>query len=654
MGAVKLELRLPCSIDGIAVDPQPDWSFDTLLLELGSIEKKLNACSMFPSPFNKTNLRELPSATNIAKSPRAFLMHVSEDEMEAIESDGDEAAHGRRLVAGRRFGCDELYISGSDDSEDEDELAVGTQLMDRMGLAEGAIIELTREHQLSVTEEIRNQILALETDMMNENEKFTSALARVEKYTEARREMDRKLDMQYQRRIAEALDNHLTAVQRDHEHRSQLEERRIRDDAAFEEAKRREKAIKEDKLRQEKIKTEAEARLQAEKKRAEEAKAAALEADRRAAKEATEKIAAETSGRADATVVPPKEAVGQQMGASFEILNDQSKGSGSDGLKKAPSAGSIHKGTESALALEARRLQIYKEIAIRNKALGLGSNKEYRSYRMQIARQIKTISGSKENVRSKADELIKIFLNSTCPQSISIAMFAELVVTHCVNSTKSLFAYGHVIALVTSQVPLALDLLLAELNRVCIYTVPKYINYSKSVFATEEAYNKAIGYREEDGRIESTDSYVARLESYMKLYGAIVQTEVEGIQNVHSLKEGWAWFARFLNTLPANLYTAAALQAFLEMTGFALYRRYKSQFKKLLKIIYSDFLNALKEREEDTKLSKVIYSIQTYIESNRFLEEPEGWRLKGSLLSHTFVPESDYQEQYYRQPNRFF
>jgi hypothetical protein len=57
---------------------------------------------------------------------------------------------------------------------------------------------------------------------------------------------------------AEALDNHLTAVQRDHEHKSQIEERRIRDDAVREEAQRREKALHEEKVRQEKIKAEAE------------------------------------------------------------------------------------------------------------------------------------------------------------------------------------------------------------------------------------------------------------------------------------------------------------------------------------------------------------------------------------------------------------
>lgn len=199
-----------------------------------------------------------------------------------------------------------------------------------------------------------------------------------------------------------------------------------------------------------------------------------------------------------------------------------------------------------------------------------------------------------------------------------------------------------------------MDLVLAKLNRVCIYTVPKYINYSKSAFDTNEAYHKAIGYKEEDGEIESEESYVSRIESYMKLYGALVQTQVESVQNRHGMGEGWAWLARFLNALPANLYTAVALQAFLEAAGFGLYRRYKSHFKKLLNVIYRDFVNALKQRG-DAKLNKVITSIQTYIESNRFLEEPEGRSLQGSLLSHTFVPESEYSKPSYHRPaNRFY
>ncbi|GMP82595.1 hypothetical protein CsSME_00036833 [Camellia sinensis var. sinensis] len=635
-GAVKLELRCPQSVGGVVIDPHPDWSFDSLLSELSSIEKRLNSSSPFPLPFTKTKFREVSSAKSVVKG--GFVMRV--DETENVEEDIQEEDHDRRLVAGRRFTCDEFYIS--DDSEDESPHETQYLLMEKVGLVEGALSELTYEHRLSITEEIRNQILALETDLLNENKKFTSSLAQVKKYTEARREMHRKLDMQYQRRIAEALDNHLTAIQRDHEHKSQIEERKIRDDAAIEEAKRREKALQEEKLWQEKVRAETEARLEAEKKRAEEAKAAALEA--------AEKVAAEDLARAAAAVVAPKEAT-----SGSGILNDQSNKSGSDGVKKVQQAGNIIKCAESALTLEEKRLQIYKEVAVKNEALGLGASSVYGSHVSKIQRLIKQVSGTKENIRNKVDQLTKIFFDSSCPQSISIAMFAEKIIDQCVNPNKALFAYAHVIVLVASQVPLAMDLVLAKLNRVCIYTVPKYINYSKSAFDTNEAYHKAIGYKEEDGEIESEESYVSRIESYMKLYGALVQTQVESVQNRHGMGEGWAWLARFLNALPANLYTAVALQAFLEAAGFGLYRRYKSHFKKLLNVIYRDFVNALKQRGGDAKLNKVITSIQTYIESNRFLEEPEGRSLQGSLLSHTFVPESEYSEPSYHRPaNRFY
>jgi nucleoporin GLE1 len=56
---------------------------------------------------------------------------------------------------------------------------------------------------------------------------------------------------------AEVLDSHLTAVQRDRELRSQIEERKIRNDAAYEEAKRK-AAMQEEKQQQEKAKAEAE------------------------------------------------------------------------------------------------------------------------------------------------------------------------------------------------------------------------------------------------------------------------------------------------------------------------------------------------------------------------------------------------------------
>lgn len=647
MGPFKLEIRCPQTVNGIGLEPEPDWSFDTLLSELNSLEMKLNVSSSVPLRFAKTKSREFCGEKGIKKSSNTFVMRISDEEFEDSEGETEEV-RDQRLVKATRFNCDEFYLSGSDDdSYNKPGLEVQTYLVNEEGPVESALFELTHAHQLGVMEEIRNKISALETYLMNESEKSSSARAKVQKYKEARREVERKFDVQYQRRIAEGLDNHLTAVQRDHELKSQIEERRIRSDAAQEEAKRREKALQEERIRHEKAKAEAEAKI-----KAEEANRVALEAERRAAKEAAEREAAEAS-KANTSEVSQTEALGGPQATNLGVLNAQSMGSEVDKLKKSHSAaGSMLRAAESALNLEKERLQKLKELEERNQSLRSSSNEDFGSTERHIARLVRQIRGTKDNVRTKASELIKIFSNHRCPQTISIASFAKKVVSHCESPDNAAFACGHVIVLVTLQFPQAMDLLVAELQRACIYTVPKHISYSKSAFESKEAYWKAIGYREDDGKIESTKDYLKRLESYMKMYGALVQTEVAGGPNVHGLKEGWAWLARFLNALPANIYTAVALNAFLQMAGFSLFRKYKSQFVKLLSIISENFVNALKA-QEDPELRPVTAEIQSYLEDKKFLKEPEGRTLQGSLLSSVMVPDSDYQDSYH-QPTRYF
>ncbi|KAH9772937.1 protein GLE1 [Citrus sinensis] len=636
-GAIKLELRCPQKVDGIAIDPEPDWSFDALLSELNSLETRLNASSK-PVPFTKTKSREISTGKSVESNARAFVIRVSDDELENDNERKGEEVHNGSLVAVKRFTCDALYLSESDDSDDDVTLGGESYLMDEVGLADGALVELTHQHQLGVKEEIRNLISTLETQLISENEQSNSALAQVEKDRDMRREMDRKNDTVYQRKIAEALDNHLTAVQRDHELKSQIEERKIRSDAAYEEAKRKERALQEEKIRQEKVKAEAE--MQA-KLRAEEAKRAALEAEKRAAKEAAEREAAENSKRITAGVSQDG-ARGRQPDDSSVIAGAQSRGSRSDGTKKLQSAdfsssdvGSTVRATESALNIEQKRLQKLKELDEENQSLKLSSNEDFSGYEKDISRLIRQIRGLKDNVRTKASELVKIFNNPLCPQSISLATFSKKVVSRCETPDDNVaMSCGYVIVLVASQVPQVMDILLGEFHRACIYT---------AAFESEEAYYKTIGYREEDGKIESLENYLSRLKSYMRLYAALIQTEIPGVQNAHGLKEGWAWLARFLNALPANIYTAVALNAFLQLAGFALFKKYKSQFRKILDNIYDNFLNALKARE-DSKLNLVIAEIQYYIEDKKFLEEPEGRTLQAPPLSSTLVPEADYQE----------
>ncbi|PIN01400.1 Nuclear-export-signal (NES)-containing protein/polyadenylated-RNA export factor [Handroanthus impetiginosus] len=625
MGGIYLGLRCPQKVNGIAADPQPDWSFDNLLSELELIDKKLNVTLDFPVPFRKTQPKEMRASKDNGQLSRGFVMHVSDDESDYSDGDSEDETENLSMVSGRRFACDELYMS--DDSENAIPLGMQCQLMDKVGLTEGALHELTHELQLNVSEEVRSKISSLETELISENERSALLISKVEKHRESQQERERKFDLQYQRTIAEALDNHLTAVQRDHEHISQLEERRIKDDAAREEAKRRDKALQEEKLRQERIKAEEEARLKAE--MAERAKAAAIEAEKNAAEEAAAKRAADTlKYSARNGVEETKGSVGLSTDSSFDVRKIVQ-----------PSAKDVVRASENALELEKRRLQIYEELSAKNKALKASANQDYHKHGQNIGRQIKTFTATVENIRTRAEELLKLINNPGCPQCISIQLFAEKIVSNCTNqkSFSTIFATCRVIVLVTSKIPLAMDILIAELNRVCIYTVPKHISYSEEAFQRKNDYFKAIGYGEENGKIESIDEYIERLSCYMKLYGALVQTEVGGFQNLHGLREGWAWLARFLNSLPANLYTAVALHSFLEMAGFGLHRRYKNQFEKLLRLIARDFLNALQEGGSESvssKLSKVKISIQNYIESNQFKKEPEGLQLRGRLESN--------------------
>ncbi|XP_073038898.1 mRNA export factor GLE1-like isoform X2 [Primulina eburnea] len=537
------------------------------------------------------------------------------------DSDTEEEVVNTSMFSGRRFGLDEVYMS--DDSDYELPVDAQCHLMDKVGLAEGALHELNNEFQLYVSEEVRNKISILETNLVTENEKFASKIAKTDKHRRTQQERERKFDLQYQRTIAEALDNHLTAVQRDYEHISQLEEKRIRDDAAREEAKRKEKALIEEKIRQERIETEKKARLQAE--RAEMAEVVA-EAEKQYVEE-MKQAAVETLRNGVPMVLDySKETLGQVAATGSVYLAERN----------------MTRVSKNALELEDKRLQIYEKLTSENEAIKGSSNQGNRKTGQNFNRLIKTISATVENVRTKADELVNIMRSPEYPQSLNILSFAEKVVFNCENSQKSdgfIFSCSRVIVLVTSKIPLAMDILMAELNRVCIYTVPKFVEFSSVLFQTREAYFKAIGYKEIDGKIESTDSYVERLSSIMRLYGALVQTEIGGFQNLHGLKEGWAWLASFLNSLPANLYTAVALQHFLEMSGYALYRRYRNQFEKLLRIIAQDFLKALKEGNSDSvnaKLIKVKTSIINYIESSQFKKEPEGLQLRDNLDSTDF------------------
>ncbi|KAI3869261.1 hypothetical protein MKW92_021089 [Papaver armeniacum] len=464
------------------------------------------------------------------------------------------------------------YSSDSESSGDDDDDSVieenQTQLMGRVGLLDGALAELEHERRHQGTKEkIRNKVKKLQTDLMHQYERSASVLSQLEKDGDYQRELDRQSDMQHCRTIAEERENHLLAVQREHELQSQIEERKIKNAAAaeaLEESRREEHVLREERLQKEN---------QAHEQKIKNAAAAALEEARRK---------------------------------------------------------------------EEERLLKLKEQALREERLQKStSSQAFRDQELQIGRRIRQISGNRDSVIEKASELITLLNDPLlCPQSISAAIFAKKVVSQCSNQranfNSTAFAYGYVIVLVTAQVPLAMDLLLAELHKACIYTDPF----------------KMMGFQEEDGK--DAESYLGGVASYMKLYGALVQTEVSGVRNLHGLKEGWAWVARLLNSLEPNIYTAVALNNFLEMAGFALFRTYKTQFQKMLNFISRRFVEAL-ESKQDPELKPVIVQLKTYIDTNQFVKEPEGRLLKTCLLSmpeaNYSLPQNNHSQQNYHNSN---
>ncbi|XP_062109648.1 uncharacterized protein LOC133821237 [Humulus lupulus] len=101
-------------------------------------------------------------------------MRVLDDEVDDIDNAYEEA-QDRTSLSANRFNFNDLYVSDDDDSENESALEIQPYLMEETGLVEGGLMEITSEHQLGVKEEIRNKFFTMESDLMSENEKVSSA-----------------------------------------------------------------------------------------------------------------------------------------------------------------------------------------------------------------------------------------------------------------------------------------------------------------------------------------------------------------------------------------------------------------------------------------------------------------------------------------------
>ncbi|KAJ7524281.1 hypothetical protein O6H91_18G085000 [Diphasiastrum complanatum] len=431
---------------------------------------------------------------------------------------------------------------------------------------------------------------------------------------------------------AEARDNYLSEMQRDHEQRSQVEERKIRKEVAAEEARRKEIALRETQERELKARLEVEAKMKADLLLQTEKRKAAAEAAR---KQQAETAAAAALRRTEEER-KSKQEEGQKMKESTLNLADiVLKEEGSVDISF---TGPKPRAAEKAAKLETERFQKLRLLQESTKLLQSNPalTKELKSLERLIIKILQQIAATQEQVRNKSIELTALLSDGSKPQQFLILTLASKLLSQCESQVLKLpsfaFPLAQVVVNVAAQIPFVMDVVLAKLNAACIFTVPKYFIFSKNQYENDIAYYKMLGYQEVDNKLESTDEFLARMMAYMTFYAAITQTETSVGSNPHGLKEAWAWCAHLLNKIPANRYSASALEAFLKIAGFRLYQVYPKPFVKVMQSIMNEFVvNLKKHNDPDTKA--VINRLETYLLTQQFMVEPEGHQMPRTDLS---------------------
>jgi nucleoporin GLE1 len=188
MGFARVELRCPR-----ALDPRPSWTLGDVLAELDALDATRRAAP--PTP-----LKQPPDwASDGSARQKAFVMRVDDEDDSDDEDDISDGESQALVATGARFSCNDLESS---DSDDESGGRVAPYLlMEKRNLEKSILLELEREHHLKVQEEVRSKLSALEACHQNEIQRTISAFARLQKYAESRKEIDRRLDVHFQRRM---------------------------------------------------------------------------------------------------------------------------------------------------------------------------------------------------------------------------------------------------------------------------------------------------------------------------------------------------------------------------------------------------------------------------------------------------------------------
>ena len=168
--------------------------------------------------------------------------------------------------------------------------------------------------------------------------------------------------------------------------------------------------------------------------------------------------------------------------------------------------------------------------------------------------------------------------------------------TQVASSFKAAFPIAAVALGVWSSFPDVGELLMGHFYTKCPYTVPFYIPKTKDISTPD--YCKLVGYAVEGTDVESEDKYLKKLSGTVRLYAAIISSDIPPAfgktSHPHGLDHAWAWLTRVLNMEPRPV-TATIIFDFLEVAGHAMMKRFGGQFRKLLLVLCHEVMPKILE-----------------------------------------------------------
>lgn len=209
--------------------------------------------------------------------------------------------------------------------------------------------------------------------------------------------------------------------------------------------------------------------------------------------------------------------------------------------------------------------------------------------------------------------------------------------TQVASSNKAAFPLAAVALGIWTQFPDVGKLIIGHFFIKCPYTVPFYIPKSKEISTID--FCKLVGYAVEGEEIESEDKYLKKLSGFIRLFAAIITSDVPPPlgNRTHplGLYHGWIWLSSVMNLEPRPA-TAVILYDFLEVAGHAMMKRYGKQFRKLLLLLYEQMMPKILEvtpKECEAGAMRLKIFLDTCIKEGR-IRQPEGYLTKSFYNSY--------------------